>query len=97
MPCRYPGPVSCNCPEVVKKWLDLFPEVRLRRNKMSVKHTYMHTYMQVRLYPCPVSITAVGVSITNLKSSVDLSAVKHEDEVLKVSQGRLPGDVISFL
>lgn len=57
----------------------------------------MHTYMQVRLYPCPVSITAVGVSITNLKSSVDLSAVKHEDEVLKVSQGRLPGDVISFL
>lgn len=53
--------------------------------------------MWVRLYPCPVSITAVGVSIADLKSSVDLSAVKHEDEVLKVSQGRLPGDVISFL
>lgn len=68
------------------------------RYAYSKKHTLNIAIVHVqRFYTFPVSIGMSSISRADLQSSIDLSAVEHEDVVVEVSQSRLPGDEVYFL
>lgn len=95
---RYPGPVSCNPPEMLKEWLDLFLEVCLQqKTHTQYSNRSCPAVLHFALFTFTLSIGMSSISRANLQSSIDLSAVKHEDVVVEVSQSRLPGDEVYFL